>query len=105
MVTSAYHPQSNGQAESTNRVVKERLRKLVNERQDNWDDYLEVVSHSINHNVRSGTKYSPYYILFGFHPRKVTEVRAISHVFQNIFGQKLGCLYLISVLKTFIIMI
>ena len=47
---------------------------MVNEKQNNWDDFLEVVSHSINHNVRSGTKYSPYYILFGFHPRKVVQM-------------------------------
>ena len=41
LVTSAYHPQTNGLDKRTNQTLKLRLAKLVNEQQDNWDDYIE----------------------------------------------------------------
>jgi len=34
MDTTAYHPQTNGQAESTNKVAKDRFRKLTNDQQN-----------------------------------------------------------------------
>ena len=76
MLTKAYHPQTNGQAESTNKILKDRLRKLVNDNQDDWDMFLDVVAHSINHTTRRSTKVSPYFILFGTHPRSVQQVIA-----------------------------
>ena len=48
MITAAYNPQTNGQAESANKVAKDRFRKMTNDHQDNWDEHLEAVQHSIN---------------------------------------------------------
>lgn len=38
MVTSAYHPQTNGQDERTNQTLKAAIAKSCNENQDNWDE-------------------------------------------------------------------
>lgn len=44
-VTSAYHPQTNGQDERTNQTLKQRLSKLVNEYQNNWCELLIQYAH------------------------------------------------------------
>ena len=62
-VTSAYHPQTNGLDERTNQTLKQRLAKLVNEHQNNWNDYLEEVAYSIRTQKQSPTKYTLLTIL------------------------------------------
>ena len=74
MITAAYHPQTNGQAESTNKVAKDRLRKLSNDQQTDWHTHLEAVQHSMNIGQRSGTRLTPYFVHHGFHPRMVTQM-------------------------------
>ncbi len=74
-VTSAYHPQTNGLDERTNQTLKHRLSKLVNEHQNNWDQFLEDVAFSIRTQKQgSSTKYSPFFLMFGRHPRTPMEV-------------------------------
>lgn len=58
-VTSAYHPQTNGLDERTNQTLKVRLAKLINEHQNNWDEFLEDVSFSIRTQKQGSTKFSP----------------------------------------------
>ncbi len=47
-VTSAYHPQSNGQDERTNQTVTRVLSKYCNEKQNDWDKHLKGVVYAIN---------------------------------------------------------
>lgn len=47
-ITSAYHPQSNGQDERTNRTIKEALAKYCGEDQNDWDLHLKGVVAAIN---------------------------------------------------------
>ena len=46
-VTSAYHPQCNGNDECTNQTLKVRLAKLVNEHQNDWNNFLDDAAISI----------------------------------------------------------
>ena len=39
-MSSAYHPQSDGQTERMNRVLEDMLRHFVNSHHDDWDDFL-----------------------------------------------------------------
>lgn len=39
-VSSAYHPQTNGQDERTNQTVKRVLAKYTNENQTDWDKFV-----------------------------------------------------------------
>ena len=41
---------------------------------DNWDDIIDGAVFAINTNVSTTTKYSPFYIMFGRHPRLPFEV-------------------------------
>jgi hypothetical protein len=47
-ITSAYHPQANGQAERTNHNIKEALAKYCGEGQNDWDAHLKGIVASIN---------------------------------------------------------
>ena len=38
MITSAYHPQTKGQAERINQTLKAATKTLSNDDQDNWDE-------------------------------------------------------------------
>lgn len=73
-MTSAYHPQTNGLDECTNQTLKVRLSKLVNEHQNNWDQFLEDIAFSIRTQKQGSTKYSPFFLMFGRHPRTPVEV-------------------------------
>lgn len=41
-VTTAYHPQTNGQAKVSNREIKKIQEKLVNSSRKNWIDHLDL---------------------------------------------------------------
>lgn len=62
--TTAYHPQSNGSIERSHHVLMEYLRTQV-DREENWDQYLELSVFSYNTSMHEGTKYSPYELVFG----------------------------------------
>lgn len=67
-VTSAYHPQSNGQDERTNQNVKSALRRYVNQHQNDWDQHLQAVIYGINTAKQDSTKYTPFEIMFNRKP-------------------------------------
>ena len=47
-VTTAYHPQANGQDERTNLNIKESIIKYCNDDQKDWDSHLRGVVARIN---------------------------------------------------------
>src|SRR5712672_2616629 len=47
-ISTAYHPQTDGQSEKTNQHVKTALRIFMNYQQDNWTRWLPIVQYLIN---------------------------------------------------------
>ena len=66
--SSAYHPQTDGQTERTNRTLEEMLRNYVGALQDDWDDYLPLVQFAYNDSQSESTGHTPFYLLYGEHP-------------------------------------
>ena len=50
------------------------LRKLMEDNQDTWDDYVEGTVFTINTNESTTTKYSPFFLMYGRNPRLPFEV-------------------------------
>ena len=50
------------------------LKKVMDEQDDNWDDYIDGALFAINTNVSTTTKCSPFFVMFGRHPRMPFEV-------------------------------
>ena len=65
---SAYHPQTDGQTERTNRILEDMLRAYVDNHQDDWDEYLMTAEFAYNNSVQSSTGHTPFYLNSGQHP-------------------------------------
>ncbi len=66
---TAYHPAANGLAERANRKILQVLRPIMNDRHENWEDWLPQIATSINTLVNDSTGKSPNYILYGVEKR------------------------------------
>lgn len=64
-ISSAYHPQTNGQRERDNRTLKESLCKLVNEQGNNWDQFIPGVLFAYHTSVHASTKCTPFEVMYG----------------------------------------
>jgi hypothetical protein len=68
--STAYHPQTDGQTERVNQELEEYLRIYVNEKQNNWVDWLPIAQFCHNNRQHSSTGYTPFMITGGRHPFK-----------------------------------
>ena len=68
-LSTAYHPQTDGQTERVNQEVEQYLRLFINHRQDNWADWLAIAEFAINNRVSTSTQSSPFYLNYGRNPR------------------------------------
>jgi hypothetical protein len=65
--TSPYHPRTNGKVESLNGLIGSMIIKyLLGKPTKLWDLYLDQALFACNH---STTHASPYYLVYGQHPR------------------------------------
>ena len=60
-MSTAHHPQTDGQTERMNRVVEDVLRIFVNHRQDNWDQLLPLCEFYINDSSQASTDQTPFF--------------------------------------------
>jgi len=67
--STAYHPQSDGQTERINQDLETFLRMFVNQRQDDWVDWLPIAEFAYNNRIHSATRQTPFMMEYGFHPR------------------------------------
>jgi hypothetical protein len=64
-VSTAYHPQSQGDLEGKHQHLGRILHSYAEGRTDSWDTFLPLVSLAINTSINSSTRYSPSFLVFG----------------------------------------
>eukprot|EP00253_Pinus_taeda_P004653 PITA_04653 len=67
-ITTPYHPQANGQVESSNKVIESILTKTIASRRRDWAARLPEALWAYRTTWRSTTGYSPYQLVFGKQP-------------------------------------
>jgi len=72
-LTTAYHPQADGQTEILNQLIEIALRGYVNSDRSNWSEKLSEFSMSYNSTVHTATGFSPAYLLYGFEPNRIPQ--------------------------------
>lgn len=67
-MSTANHPETDGQTERANRTLEDMLRAFVGPHHDDWDAYLTSVEFAYNESQQASTGYSPFFLEYGQHP-------------------------------------
>ena len=81
-----YHAQINN-SERINRTLKIMIRIFLKGDHRLWDEHVSEFAFAINNAVQQSTKFSPYFLNFGRHPRPNSLVRVESPNKKIIFSQ------------------
>jgi len=67
-LSTAFHPQTDGQTERQNQTLEQYLRSYVNYQQDDWVSWLPLAAFSYNNSVHAETHMTPFMALMGYNP-------------------------------------
>jgi len=67
-LSTAFHPQTDGQTERMNQTLEQMLRTYVNYRQNDWDEHLTAAEFACNNAQQKSTKMTPFFLNYGHHP-------------------------------------
>jgi len=68
-LSTAFHPQTDGQTENTNQAIEAFLRHYINFAQDDWASQLPIYEFTLNNSTSASTGFTPFFANYGFHPR------------------------------------
>ena len=74
-LSTAFHPQTDGQTERMNQELEQYLRMFIDHRQEQWPEWLGTAEFAYNNKVHAGTKVSPFKANSGQEPRMGFEMR------------------------------
>jgi hypothetical protein len=72
-MSSAYHPQSDGQTEVVNKCLEHYLRCYAGETPKAWSHWLAMAEYWYNTNYHASSKLTPFETLYGILPPKLIE--------------------------------
>lgn len=68
LLTSGYHPETNGGTEVLNQVIEQYIRIFGNYQQNNWYELLPLCEFAYNNTINSSTGYTPFFSNLGYNP-------------------------------------
>ncbi|RYP44155.1 hypothetical protein DL768_009354 [Monosporascus sp. mg162] len=68
-LSTAFHPQTDGQTKRQNQSLEHYLRVFCNHEQNDWAEKLPLAEWAYNTSIHSAHKQTPAYVLYGYHPR------------------------------------
>jgi len=79
-LSTAFHPQTDGQTERTNQSIEHYIRCFTNYLQTDWSSLLDTAEFTYNNARHSSTTQSPFFTAYGFHPLALLDSSVDSHV-------------------------
>ena len=77
-LSTAYHPQTDGQTERLNQTLEQFLRCLLSTVNSDWVSCLSIAEFAYNNHNHSSTGFSPFFCLTGSNPRSLPVDRRAS---------------------------
>ena len=75
-MSTAHHPESDGQTERANRTIEQMLRNYVSSSYDTWDEFLPLITFAYNDSVQASTGQTPFFLNYGQHPARPITLAA-----------------------------
>ena len=89
-MSSAYHPQFDGQTEVVNKSLEQYLRAFAGDKPKQWVEWLPLAEFWFNTNYHTASKLTPFVALYGFQPPKLlnyipglTKAAVVEDYLQN----------------------
>ena len=78
-LSTAYHPETDGQTECVNQILKQYIHLYINYQQDNWVSHLPLAEFAYNNTtLHSATQVTPFFVNKGYHPRFKIRIDDVS---------------------------
>ena len=74
-LSTAFHPQSDGQTEHMNQKLEQYLQFFVDHRQKDWPEWLASAEFAVNNKIHSTTKVSPFMANYGREVRMGGDIK------------------------------
>jgi transposase InsO family protein len=74
-LSTAFHPETDGQTEVENKELERYLRAYVAYQQDNWSQWLALAEFAANNAPSATTQVSPFFANLGYHPRLSSDLK------------------------------
>ncbi|KJZ73068.1 hypothetical protein HIM_07452 [Hirsutella minnesotensis 3608] len=92
-LSTAFHPQTDGQTERINQTIEQYLRTFCNKEQSDWFDKLPLAEFTYNTSYHGTVGGAPAEVLMGYHPRSQGHVQGqleqfSSHAMGRVRGLK-----------------
>jgi len=78
-LSTAFHPQTEGQTEQTNSTLEQYLSAYVNDQQDNWKELLPMAEFAYHNGYQESIKHTLFFANYGINP----EYQTIGHQMQG----------------------
>ncbi|MBW0584541.1 hypothetical protein O181_124256 [Austropuccinia psidii MF-1] len=96
-LSTAFHPETDGQTERVNQILETYLRRYVTYHQDDWYTWLPLAESAYNNAEHLSTKKSPFFTIYGRNPsfdsihtsqdspagKVSTKVQSVQQVFKE----------------------
>ncbi|KAJ1571682.1 hypothetical protein NDA11_007214 [Ustilago hordei] len=73
-LSTAYHPQMDGQTERVNQVVEQYLHMYCNYEQNNWAGLLDTAAFVYNNTIHNSIGVSPFFACYGWNPKAHPDI-------------------------------
>ncbi|SOV01636.1 uncharacterized protein UDID_18148 [Ustilago sp. UG-2017a] len=73
-LSTAYHPQTDGQTERVNQVVEQYLHMYCNYEQNDWAGLLDTAAFVYNNTVHNSIGVSPFFACYGWNPKAHPDI-------------------------------